>query len=140
MKQQTVAPDNITEILVKIIEFTKKRQKILIRNINNIQNKTFIPKDLDADEFSDILSAALYDHQRTGWLILRDGRYTKFGANGTFQTNPLTDTNAKLLLKESYRVIGTSRDDRLSIKHDVKRVSMSLFQRSNPRVRSLGCS
>jgi len=100
MKQQTVAADNITEILVKIVEFTKKRQKILIRNINNIQNKTFIPKDLDADEFSDILSAALYDHQRTGWLILRDGRYTKFGANGTFQVNSLTDTNAKLLLKE----------------------------------------
>jgi flagellar basal body rod protein FlgB len=52
MNLPSLITDNITELLVKIIEFTQRRQKILIRNINNVRSPGFVPKDLAVDEFS----------------------------------------------------------------------------------------
>ncbi len=55
MNLMSLMTDNITEILIKIVKFTQTRQKILIQNIINFQNPGFVPKELEVNEFSDVL-------------------------------------------------------------------------------------
>ena len=101
MNLTTPVTDNITEVLLKIIEFTESRQKILIQNINSIHAADFEPKDLPVDEFSTLMNLALYEHVQTQRLVLRDGRNVKFGAAGSFEVIPVTDEQAKRLLEEN---------------------------------------
>lgn len=93
--------DNITELLVKIIEFTQTRQKILIQNINNIHSPGFVPKDLAVDEFSDLLGNAIDEHIVNQRLVLCDTENIKFGNNGNFEVKPSIDKYAKELLEEN---------------------------------------
>ena len=58
MNLASLITDNIAELLVKIIEFTRTRHKILARNIYNVESPGFVPKDLVTDEFSDLLNCA----------------------------------------------------------------------------------
>ena len=51
MNLSSLITDNVTELLVKILEFTHARQKILTRNMNNIHNPGFVPTDLAVDDF-----------------------------------------------------------------------------------------
>ena len=92
--------DNITEVLVMIIEFTQTRQKILIQNIENAHNPGFVPIDLRAGEFSDLLNSAIDEHIRNRRLVLRDTEHVKFGMSGGFEARPVVDENAKELLEE----------------------------------------
>jgi len=101
MNVPSLATDNITELLVKIIEFTQARQKTLTRNINNMHSPGFVPKDLKVDEFSEVLHTALYEHTRSRRLVLCDTESIKFGINGGFEANPVVDEYAKELLEES---------------------------------------
>jgi len=101
MNLPSLVTDNITEILVKIIEFTHTRQKILTENINNIHSSGFVPRDLAADEFSDLMNQAVDEHILNQRLVLRDTENIKFGNAGTFYTKPIADKYAKKLLKES---------------------------------------
>jgi len=93
--------DNITEILVKIIEFTHNRQKILTQNITNLNNPGFVPKELAVNEFSDLLNNALDEHIRNRRLILCDTENIKFGASGSFEVRPILDEQSKELLEEN---------------------------------------
>ena len=93
--------DNITELLVKIIEFTQRRQKILIQNINNIRSPGFVPKDLAVDEFSSLLNNAISEHTRSRRLVLCDTENIKFGTAGSFEVKPAVDRYAKELLEEN---------------------------------------
>ncbi len=93
--------DNIAELLIKIIEFTQTRQKILTRNINNIHTSGFVPKDLEVDDFSELLHDAINEHARNGRLLLRDTENIKFGEAGSFEAKPIFDTYAKELLEEN---------------------------------------
>jgi flagellar basal body rod protein FlgB len=95
-----VITDNITELLVKIIEFTQARQKILIQNINAMHTGGFVPKDLPVDEFSNLMHLALVEHVQNQRLVLCDGRNVKFGSNGSFKAAPIVDEQAKQLLEE----------------------------------------
>ena len=97
MNQPALITDNITEVLVKIIQFTQNRQKVLIRNINNIHRPGFVPADLQADEFSDSLSRAVDEHMRTGRLVLCDSENVKFGSNGSFDAGAVADEYAREL-------------------------------------------
>ena len=99
MNIQSLLTDNVTELLVKIIEFTQTRQKVLSRNINNIHNPGFIPKDLDVDGFSELLNAAVNEHTRSRRLLLRDTESIKFGPEGSFKAQPIVDKYAKKLLE-----------------------------------------
>jgi hypothetical protein len=99
MNLPTLSTDNITEVLLKIIEFTQSRQKILIQNINTMYNDGFAPKDLPVDEFSKLMGQALAEHACSGRLILRDGPNVKFGANGCFEAAAIIDQNAKSLFE-----------------------------------------
>jgi hypothetical protein len=93
--------DNITEVLLKILEFTKNRQKILIQNINTMHSHGFAPRDLPVEEFSKLVAQALVEHARSGRLILRDGENVKFGANGSFEAIAAVDENAKFLFEQN---------------------------------------
>jgi flagellar basal body rod protein FlgB len=100
MNLPTLVTDNITELLLKIIEFTQARQKILIQNINAMHTDDFVPKDLPVDEFSRVMLQALNEHAHSQRLLLQDGRNIKFGAGGSFKTTPIIDEEAKRLFEQ----------------------------------------
>lgn len=101
MNIASLITDNITELLVKIIEFTRTRHKILARNISDISNLGFVPKDLVADEFSDLLNGAIDEHIANRRLVLHDTENVKFGIGGSFKVKPTVDKYAKDLLDEN---------------------------------------
>jgi hypothetical protein len=101
MSLSTLATDNITEVLLKILEFTQSRQKILIRNINAMHRAGFAPKDLPVDEFAGLMFLAVSEHTRSRRLLLCDGEIVKFGAGGSFETTPIVDEQARRLLAEN---------------------------------------
>jgi len=101
MSLMPLITDNISELLVKIIEFTQSRQKVLILNINNMHYPGFVPKDLAVKEFSELLNKALGEHSRSQCLLLCDTENIKFGAAGSFEVKPAVDKYAKELLEEN---------------------------------------
>lgn len=101
MNLTSLVTDNITEILVKIIEFTCTRQKIIIRNIINMNNPGFIPKKLAVKEFSGLLNNAIDEHIQNQRLLLRDTESIKFGTSGNFEIKPTADKQSKLLLEKN---------------------------------------
>ena len=101
MNLPSTITDNITELLIKIIEFTQTRQKILTQNINKIDSLGFEPKDLEVDEFSELLHNAINEHARSQRLVLRDTENIKFGTAGTFDVTPIIDKYSKELLEEN---------------------------------------
>jgi flagellar basal body rod protein FlgB len=101
MNLPPIVTDNVSEVLVKIIEFTQFRQKVLTRNINNLNKDDYIPKDVAVDEFSNLLNEALSEHIRTQRLLLRDTENIKFGTEGTFEAKPIIDEYSLELLDGS---------------------------------------
>ena len=113
--------DNLTEILFKIMEFTRNRHKILIQNINQIHSPGFTPKDMPVNEFSQLMQQAVGEYVRTRRLLFIDGQNVKFGSNGQFSALPVIDNKAKQLLD-------TDRDEYLRLQVD-KLLENSLNQR-----------
>jgi flagellar basal body rod protein FlgB len=101
MNIASLITDNIAELLVKIIEFTRTRHKILAQNISDIDRHEFAPKDLVADEFSDLLNSAIDEHIAYRRLVLRDTKNIQFGISGSFKVQPVVDTYATELLEEN---------------------------------------
>jgi len=101
MNLTSLITDNITELLVKIIEFTQSRQKVLSRNINNIHRPGFVPEDLAVDEFSESLNNAINEHIWSQRLVLCDTENIKFGIGGSFEVKPAVDKYAKELFEEN---------------------------------------
>ena len=101
MNLASLISDNINEILVKIIKFTKTRRKILIQNITNVHNPGFVPKDLAVNEFSDLLNNAIDEHLQHQRLVLLDTENIKFGDNGNFEVRPVIDEQSKELFEEN---------------------------------------
>ena len=100
MNLMSLLTDNITDILIKIVKFTRTRQKILIQNIINVQDPGFIPKELEVDEFSDVLNNAIDEHVRNNRLVLRDTENIKFGDSGNVELKPIVDEHGIKLLEE----------------------------------------
>jgi flagellar basal body rod protein FlgB len=101
MSSALLITDNVTELLVKIIEFTRHRHKILAQNISNINSPGFVPRDLAAEEFSDLLDNAIDEHITNHRLMLRDTENIKFGFEGAFEVKPVVDIYARELLRKS---------------------------------------
>jgi flagellar basal body rod protein FlgB len=101
MNLMSLMTDNITEILIKIVKFTQTRQKILIQNIINVQNPGFIPKELEVNEFSDVLNYAIDEHVRNQRLVLRDTENIKFGDSGSIELKPIIDEHGIKLLEQN---------------------------------------
>ena len=98
MNLSPLVTDNITELLIKIIEFTQTRQKILTRNINEVRSPGFVPKDLPVDEFCLLLNTAVSEHVRTKRLALCDTANIKFGRGNDLETRSIIDEKAREIL------------------------------------------
>ena len=101
MNLWSLVTDNITELLVKVVEFTQARQKVLSRNINNLHTFGYVPRDLAVEEFSGLLNDAIEEHIRSQRLVLRDTESIKFGVSGSFEAKPMVDEYAKELFEEN---------------------------------------
>ena len=101
MNLQSLVTDNVSELLVKIIEFTENRQIVLTRNINCMHLSGFVPMDLAVDEFSELLNIALEEHICNQRLVLCDTENIKFGADGGLEVRAIVDDCALELLEES---------------------------------------
>lgn len=99
MNQLSVITDNVAELLVKILEFTHLRQKVLIHNVHNLNNLDFLPKDLPVEEFCNVLNRALAEHIQHRRLLLQDTDNVTFHENGVAEITPLVDEEAKTLLR-----------------------------------------
>jgi hypothetical protein len=99
MDMPSPATDGINELLVKIIEFTQARRKIIVQNMNNVHSPAFAPKDLTARELGRLLNDAVTEYTRTKRLLFRDTLNIKFGPGGSFTASALADEHAKKLLE-----------------------------------------
>lgn len=121
MNLQAMVTDNISELLVKILEFTQHRQKVLTLNINRMHRHGYVPMDLAVEEFSDLLNTALEEHMLNQRLVLCDSENIKFGAGGDLEVTPVIDEDAFSLLEECQEEY---------IEHQIKRLlENSLNQR-----------
>jgi flagellar basal body rod protein FlgB len=103
MYLSTLITDNVSELLVKILEFTRARHEVLVENIDDMYNPDFLPKDLDVEQFAELMDEAIDEHQLCGRLRLRDTRYIKFGENGRFEVHVVVDEDAKELLEQNVK-------------------------------------
>jgi len=101
MNLQSLVTDNVSELLVKIIEFTENRQIVLTRNINCMRLSGFVPMDLAVDEFSELLNIALEEHICNQRLVLCDTENIKFGVDGGLEVRAIVDDCSLNLLEES---------------------------------------
>ena len=101
MNLTSLITDNISDILIKIIEFTQARQKILTQNIINLHMPGFVPQELGVDEFSNLLNHAIDEHIRTQRLVFYDTENIKFGPCGDIEVIPYADETSKILLNEN---------------------------------------
>jgi hypothetical protein len=101
MKAQTLIMDNITELLVKIIRFTKALKKVLTDNINSMHNADFVPRDLPVNEFSQLLDYAIDEHRQNHRFVFYDTENIKFGKRGNFKVRTMIDKYAKKLLDKN---------------------------------------
>ena len=93
--------DNITEILIRIVKFTQTRHKILIQNIINVRDPEFVPKELEVNEFSSLMSSAIDEHVHNQRLVLCDTENIKFDMGGRLEVRPVIDELSKKLFKEN---------------------------------------
>jgi len=101
MNLQSLVTDNVSELLVKILEFTENRQIVLTRNINCMHISGFVPMDLAVDEFSELLNIALEEHICNQRLVLCDTENIKFGVDSGLEVRAVVDDCALELLEES---------------------------------------
>ncbi len=101
MNLSSLVTDNITEILIRIVKFTQTRHKILIQNIINIRDPEFIPRELEVNEFSSLLSRAVDEHVRNQRLVLSDTENIKFDTEGRLEIQPVVDELGKKLFEEN---------------------------------------
>jgi hypothetical protein len=93
--------DIISELLVLLTQFTQIRHRVLKQNIQCVGTQQYLPKDLRADEFSEILNHAITEYILNQRLILRDTDSISFGPNATATFTPVPDPEAGRLLKQN---------------------------------------
>lgn len=112
MDLQPFIPDNITEVLAKIVQFTELRRGILNGNVRGLQARGYMPRDLPVAEFADVLNGAITEHVQNRRLLFRDTDNITFGDGGTMRIHPVADKHAQALLEtnpDAYLNLQTSR-------------------------------
>lgn len=94
------AEDNVSELLLKIIAFTRTRHDLLSENIKGIRTPGFLPLDLQVDEFADVMAGALEEHITNSRLVLCDSESIVFGEDGLVEAEPVVDERAKDLFQK----------------------------------------
>lgn len=112
--------DNVTELLVHIIEFTERRNKLLMANVLDYNNPGFSPMDLDVTGFAELMTDAVSEHVQNDRLLLRDTETIRFGREGIFESLPVVDENAKKLFE---------KDIRKYLKMQIRKVTENLFNK-----------
>jgi flagellar basal body rod protein FlgB len=102
MNLSAIIDDNITELIVLIVEFTKIRQNVLLKNIAHRKNPDYTPMDLPVKEFCDILNHAIAAHIQYRKLVFRDSENVKFGPNGKMNVKAVVDKHARATLNHNY--------------------------------------
>ena len=95
--------ETILELLNMILHFTKSREQVLIDNIRFLEKPGFVPKDLDAEAFSQIVDAALTEYITHNRLVLRDTENIRFLQEGAFHVTPAQDEDAVRLRPHAER-------------------------------------
>lgn len=101
MKVLPLVTDNVSELLVKILDFTIARHRLLSANLENVHTPGYTPKDLPVTEFATLLEAAVYEHTTSKRLLLCDGDNVKFGLAGSVRFEPVLDDDACDLIKQN---------------------------------------
>jgi len=101
MNTITEKTENVTELLLQILEFTEQRKEILTRNIFDRYKPEFIPRDLPAAEFAQCLTNALREHLCRNRLLFCDSSHVRFEANGLLEIEPVPDMEAHHLLRNN---------------------------------------
>ena len=99
MEFLSLIPDNLSELLVKIIHFTELRRDLLYANIHNTRTPGFTPRDMPVLEFVHILNGAIAEHLQHQRLLFRDTENIKFGKSILIDITPVPDDPAKTLLQ-----------------------------------------
>jgi hypothetical protein len=94
------AEDNVSDLLLKIISFTRMRHDLLSENIKGIRTSGFLPRDLQVDEFADVMIQAVEEHVRSERLLLCDSDSISFGRDGDFDAEPVIDERAMDLFQK----------------------------------------
>jgi flagellar basal body rod protein FlgB len=102
MDLSSLIRDNIDDILVKIIQFTHIRHRIILENIENCHTVGFVPRQVNVEDFAKVISVALSEHQRTNRLVLCDSETVIFSSGGRLSIKPQIDTAAHRLFKEDF--------------------------------------
>ncbi len=97
--------ETILELLNMILCFTKSREQVLIDNIRFLEKPGFVPKDLDAEAFSQIVDAALTEYMTHNRLVLRDTESIQFLQEGAFRVTPAEDDDAVRLRPNTERYL-----------------------------------
>ncbi len=113
MNLSALITDNVTELLVKILEFTRARHQVLADNIYDMNNPGFSPRDLEVEQFAQLMEEAIASHQCCGRLLLRDTRHIKFGENGRFELEAVVDEDARQLLEQNTNAYIEQQKDKL---------------------------
>jgi len=123
-------PDNITEVLTKIIRFTELRETVLQRNIKQAATSGYVPRDLPVAEFADILDEAVREHLNCGCLVFRDTTCVAFYKDGRMTVQPVTDESAGELLHTDPDQYLQLQGDKLRENALNRRVSQQLLKHS----------
>lgn len=98
MKTETQIIDNVTEVLVRIIDYTERRRDVLTRNIFDYREENFNPQDLPETEFAHRMTEAVSEHMRSERLLFCDSENVQFYSSGEFDIQPVSDVKAKDIL------------------------------------------
>ena len=112
------AEDNVSELLLKVIAFTKSRHELLSENIKGIRTPGFLPADFQVDEFADTMLQAVEEHIANERLLLRDTDSITFGRNGEFEAEPVIDEQAMDLFQ---------KDIELYLQHQMNKLRENLL-------------
>jgi hypothetical protein len=122
------AQDNVSELLLKIIAFTKSRHDLLSENIKGIRTPGFLPMDLQADEFADLMVQAVEEHVKNERLVLCDSDSITFGADGCFEAEPVVDERAMDLFQRDIEMYLQHQMDKLRENLLNQKIAMELLR------------
>jgi hypothetical protein len=124
-------PDNISEVLIRIIRFTNLRQDLLQQNITAVDTPGYVPHDLPVCEFAEALGEAVAEHLQNHRLLFRDGAQVRFGTDGRMDILPIVDEPAAALLREDPDAYLALQATRLRENGLNRTVAQELLRRTN---------
>ena len=99
MEFSSLIADNLSELLMKIIQFTERRRDVLYENIHNTRTAGFVPRDMPVMEFVQTLNGAIAEHLQHQRLLFCDSTNIRFGKNNVMDIVPVPDGPAQALLE-----------------------------------------